>query len=222
MSIITEITPSPRRTGRFDVLADGRPFATLSLDQIERLHLHVGVLVSPMMREAVEREAQALATFDRAANLLALRARATGELRRALIRRGEPEPFVDAALERLTRLGLLDDAAFARQFVHAKATGAGHSTRRLRTELARRGVAREIADAAIVEVFADESIDREAIIDEVARKKLRTLGRFDPLTRRRRLYAFLARRGYDSDDIARVIRKLVTGEAESDVDRGEA
>ena len=89
------------------------------------------------------------------------------------------------------------------------------SRRRIGQELAKRGVSREISDEAIGAVFDEEGIDEAESIDRVARKKLRMLTKVDEATRRRRLYAFLARRGYDNDDITRVLRTLL---AQSDAD----
>jgi regulatory protein len=218
MTVITAITPSTKREGRFDLMADGRPLATLSLEAIERLGLTVGMALSEQSKAAVEHEVQTLRTYDRALNMLAFRARASRELRLALLKKGEPELYVDAALERLTSLGLLNDADYARQFARAKMTGPGLSKRRLQSELFRRGVARDVADAAIGEVLSDEAVDEDAIIEQVASKKLRTLSRLDPDTRRRRLYAFLARRGYEPDDIRRVLAKLLRDADESSPD----
>ena len=50
-------------------------------------------------------------------------------------------------------------------------------------------------------VFEEEGVDQRAVVEEAARRKLRSLLKLDPAVRRRRLYAFLARRGYDGDDI---------------------
>jgi regulatory protein len=151
-------------------------------------------------------------TYERALDMLDARSRAVDELRRLLIKKGEPAPDVDEAIERLQRAGLLDDANFARQYTRSKALGSGMSRRRLQQELARRGVARDVSDQAIDDVFADERIDEAASIERAARKKLRVLARVDDETRRRRLYAFLARRGFDIDDIQRVMRVLLDEE----------
>lgn len=153
-------------------------------------------------------------TYERALDMLEARARGVAELRRLLIRKGEPAVDVDAAIERLRASGLLDDANYARQLTRSKAIGAGLSRRRIQQELTKRGVAREISDEAIDDVFEEESIDEEASIERVARKKLRMLTKVDEPTRRRRLYGFLARRGYDSDDIQRVLQRLVGREAD--------
>ena len=141
--------------------------------------------------------------------MLEARSRGVVELRRLLIRKGEPETDVDAAIERLRASGLLDDANFARQLTRSKALGAGLARRRIAQELGKRGVAREVSAEAIDQVFDEEGVDEAASIERVARKKLRMLTKVDDATRKRRLYGFLARRGYDSDDIQRVLRVVL-------------
>ncbi len=152
-------------------------------------------------------------TYDRALDMLEARARGVAELRRLLLKKGEPAAEVDAAIERLVAGGLLDDANYARQLTRSKALGTGMSRRRIAQELARRGVARDVSDLAIDTVFAEELVDEGAAIQRVALKKLRVLGNLDAATQRRRLFGFLARRGYENDDIQRVLREMVASDA---------
>jgi regulatory protein len=212
---ITAISASARHAGRFEILVDGDVVATLSLDAIERLGLRIGVGYTDSLANRVTVEAAALHTFDRALAMLAARPRAARDLERMLVRKGEPAEHVAAAVERLISLGILDDAQFARQFIRAKIAGAGLSRRRLQSELWRRGVARDVIDAALAEVLVEDEVDEDAQIAQVAAKKLRTLRSADPATARRRLYAFLARRGYDGSAIRRVMDALpASGEVE--------
>lgn len=197
---ITAITPTSRRPGRFEILVEGKTYATLSLDAIERLNLAVGRSVADVEERIAAEEAQ-LKVYDRALNMLAFRGRASAELARALVRKGELREHVDRAVQRLQEQGLLDDAAFAQSFTRSKVLGAGQSRRRVQQDLARKGVARDVSDAAIDTVFQEEEVDQSAVVEEVARKKLRSLAKLAPEVRRRRLYGFLARRGYDSSDI---------------------
>jgi regulatory protein len=210
MAVVTGIVPSARKPGRFDVMVDGRHAATVSLDTIERLALTTGAAYEAV-RADVERDAALLATYDRALNMLALRARSSRELRRQLVRKGEPADRVDAAIQRLVAAGLVDDGAFARQFARSKVLGTGMSRRRIEEELGRRGVAREVGGDAVAAVFEEEAVDEAMVVEQVARKKLRSLVKLDRATRTRRLYAFLARRGYDSDKIRQAI-EAVTNE----------
>jgi regulatory protein len=204
MSVISGIVPATRHPGRFDLLVDGEPFAILSLDAIERLQLAVGRSVDGL-EERILREAAQIKVYDRALNMLAFRARSSSELARALVRKGEEKADVDRAVIRLQEQGLLDDAAFAKSYARAKVVGASQSRRRVQQGLAKKGVARDVSDAAIATVLEEEEVDQRAIVEVAARKKLRSLARLEPLVRRRRLYAFLARRGYDSDDIRSVM-----------------
>jgi Uncharacterized protein conserved in bacteria len=204
MPVITAITPSPRHPGRFAVLVDGTSHATLSLDAIERLGLVVGREVVGL-EPRIDAEAARLKVYDRAVNMLAFRARSSAELARSLVRKGESKELVELAIARLHEQGLLDDAAFAQSFTRTKVLGAQQSRRRVQQELARKGVARAVTDAAIATVFEEEGVDQREVVEQAARKKLRSLAKLEPLVRRRRLYAFLARRGYDADDIRRAM-----------------
>ena len=207
LPLITAITAHPRQPGRFDLLVDGLSVATLSLDAIERLRLVVGGSVAGR-EEVIAQEAAELRVFDRALTVLAFRARSAAELARSLIRKGEPRELVERAIDRLQVQGLLDDAAFAEAFTRAKVLGASHSRRRVQQELARKGVARAVTDAAIATVFEDEDVDQRAVVEQAARRKLRSLLTLEPTVRRRRLYAFLARRGYDGDDIRQAMETV--------------
>ena len=204
MSVITGIVAAPRHPGRFDVIVDGQPLATLSIDAIERMHLAVGRDVGALL-EQITLAASELRVYDRALNILAFRARSSAELKRALVRKGEEASLVERAILRLQEQGILNDAAFAQSFTRAKVVGASQSRRRVQQELARKGVSRTVSDAAIDLVFEEEGVDASAIVLAAARKKMRSLRAFEPAVQRRRLYGFLARRGYDGEDIRRAM-----------------
>jgi regulatory protein len=218
VSLITAITPTPRHPGRFEVLVDGKSYATLSLDALERLQLAVGRSIVGA-EDRIATEAAQLKVYDRALNMLACRARSSAELARSLVRKGETKELADRAVARLQEQGLLDDAAFAQSFTRAKVLGAKQSKRRVQQDLARKGVSRSVSDAAIATVFEDEGVDQREVVEQAARKKLRSLTKLDGVVRRRRLYAFLARRGYDGEDIRRAMESVgeeLKGEATTD------
>ena len=212
---VSAISACARHPGRFEIFVDGAVAATLSHDGIERLGVRIGVPFTPALANRVAVEAASLHTFDRALAMLAARPRAARDLERMLVRKGEPVEHVASAIARLVALGALDDAQFARQFIRGKIAGAGLSRRRLQSELWRRGVTRDVIDAALAEVLVEDEVDEDAQIAQVAAKKLRTLHSLDATTKRRRLYAFLARRGYDGSAIRRVIDEL-SGESEGE------
>ena len=72
---------------------------------------------------------------------LTVRARTRAELARALARKNVPEEVADSVLDRLTEVGLIDDAVFARDWLAAGARRQ-RSRRVLLGELAEKGVDR--------------------------------------------------------------------------------
>lgn len=209
MAIVTGIVASPRKEGRFDLMLDGKDRGLVSLELIDRYQLRIGVELDEARRAEIDEGIATLATYDRALNMLAANPRSERELRRRLVQKGEPEARVDAALARLVASGVVNDETFARQFTRSRVLGRGASRRRVRDELFKRGVSGQAAAQAIAEVFEDEQVDETALVEAAARKKLRGLGSVDEVTRRRRLYAFLMRRGYDSAQIRDAIVRVV-------------
>ena len=218
MPRVTALTAVPKQLGRVAIEVDGAAHGVVFVETVMSLALSVGAEVDSATLGAIAYAAAAIRTYERALRLLAARGRSVRELRRRLLAAKEPEEHVAAALERLQAVGALSDEDYARQVARSQMVGRGYAPRRLSQELARRGVARDVADRAIAVVMAEDAapgsfgaetgVDLSETIERLARKKLRGLESLDAETRSRRLYAFLARRGYESDDIRRVLATL--------------
>ena len=205
---VTGIVASHRAPGRFTVMVDDSAAHTLGLASIERLGLFVGA-TTVGREELIAREEGILRTYDRAVMMLAARGRAAKDLERQLVRKGEPAEFARLAVERLASEGFVDDESYARSFVRSKSSGAGLARRRLQQELGRKGVERTVADEAIAEVFEQDSVDEVETAIALATKRLHAVRNADPQTQSRRIYSFLARRGYPPDVVSQVIARVL-------------
>jgi regulatory protein len=194
--VITAVIPEARREGRLAVLVDGQPAAIVSLDDIERLNLHVGATIDPAALSEADADC---ALYDRALRLLAARSRSAAEIRRRLRRDGAVADRIERVIGTLVSRGFLDDAAHARAVTRSRVRSRAASSRRIEQELRRQGVASDVATEAINEVFADEAVDESAVALAVARKRAALLADLPAPVQRRRLYGFLARRGYSPD-----------------------
>lgn len=140
--------------------------------------------------------------------LLAVRARSRAELAQRLAAKGFTAEVTDRALDRLTEVGLIDDAAFAEQWVHSRHTFSGKGKQALAQELRRKGVAPADAAPALDAITCDDEADRAA---ELVRRKLRTLPRnLDRDKALRRLVGMLARRGYPQSTAFAVVKAELT------------
>ena len=147
--------------------------------------------------------------YNYALNLLGARPYSTSALRKKLIQREYEAADADDAIRRLVDNGLLDDRKFAEQFARSKIVTTGASKRRVQQDLYRKGIKGALATTAIASVIEQEEIDPGAVIERVAKKKLAQLGDLEPIVIRRRLFAFLARRGYELDEIKAVVARLI-------------
>jgi len=146
--------------------------------------------------------------YNYALSLLAARPYSSSALRRKLGQKEYEAADADDAIRRLLDNGLLNDAKYAEQFARSKMLSTGASKRRLTQELYRKGIKADVATQAIANVVEQDEIDPAAVIERVAKKKLAQLGDLEPVILRRRLFGFLARRGYDLDEIKRVVSLL--------------
>ena len=146
--------------------------------------------------------------YNYALSLLAARPYASSALRRKLIQKEYPAADADDVIRRLLDNGLLNDAKFAEQYARSKMQSTGASKRRLTQDLYRKGIKGDVATEAIANVVAQDEIDPTIVIERVARKRLGQLGDLEPVVLRRRLFGFLARRGYDLDEIKGVLARL--------------
>jgi len=141
--------------------------------------------------------------------LLTDRARTRQELAQALRRKGVPDASAHTVLERFDDVGLIDDGAFAEQWVHSRHTVHGLGRRALAAELRRKGVADEVAGEVLAGVD-DESEEWRA--RELVERKLRNL-RTDTDGQRaavgRKLVGMLARKGYGGGVAYRVVREAL-------------
>lgn len=131
-----------------------------------------------------------------AALLRKLRARSLSvqEARTALGGRGLSREQIDEILAETVRLGYLDDRALAEQLVHAGQDRRGQGRQAIGQTLAKRGVPRDVADAALAEL-PDDDMERAL---EFARRKAGGIGGRDAQAELRRLAGQLSRRGYPS------------------------
>jgi regulatory protein len=132
------------------------------------------------------------------------RARTRQELATKLAQRDVPDEVATRLLDRFEEVGLVDDAAFAREWVQQRQSGRGLARRALGQELRRKGIEDEVVRDTLDEV--DPEAEEEAA-RHLVRQKLRSVGSLDRERATRRLVGMLARKGHASGVAYRVVRE---------------
>ncbi|UVE95593.1 regulatory protein RecX [Dietzia sp. B32] len=184
----------------------GRPGGALGAEELRTAIAAVEARPSsssdlpPLAPEAHEAASSAL-------RLLRHRPRSEHELRGRLLEKEHSADAVDEALDRVRAWGLLNDADFAEEWVRGRRKRRGRSRGALERELRDKGVAESHIARAVGGI--DESDDRrqaaELVRGRLDRRPAEALSGPDVQGERRRLIAFLARRGYPTGLAMKVV-----------------
>jgi len=208
VSALTAIAPDPRRPGYRLVEVNRGRFASLPAEALETAGLQAGQDLSPQMLEFLHELADVEAAYRAALRALAARGRGRGDLERRLIRKQHPPHAVARALERLSEQGLLDDVRFASEYVARRATS-GRGPARLVRDLLAQGIDRRTAETVVATVLVEEGIDPERTLRSVAEARAAQLNGLPLVTRRRRLLAYLTRRGYPGAMVRDLVEEVL-------------
>ena len=134
---------------------------------------------------------------ERALAMLDRRDYSRAELLKKLVEKGEDEMEAAAAVERLAELGFVDDARYAPIIVRHYAAK-GYGPQRVRQELQRRGIPKELWDEAM-ELMPEQ----DDTIDRLLRSRLKS--EFPDRAELKKAQDFLLRKGYGWEEIKSAI-----------------
>lgn len=200
------VSPHAPQVCRIDL--EPRGTLRLDADTARALGLAAGTevdadLAAHLLQAAGRHEARVIAL-----RLLQRRLRSRAEMEAALRRRGVTTDAILAVVGDLVRSGWLDDARFARAWVSDRLALRPAGRRRLRAELLARGIEPALADEVLAEAVSPEH--EEAQVAALASRRLTRLRGQPAKVQRRRLVAWLQRRGYPAATVARAVRALLT------------
>jgi regulatory protein len=204
---ITGLEADPGRPGSFRVLVDGRPYCTVHEAAVRASGLAVGAEWDAAHMQSAGQAADEEGAWRTLLKALERRSFSVGEIRRRLRQKGHPPEAVDYAIRRAEGLRLLDDAAFALQFVESRASR-GRGPSRLRQDLRLLSVPDPLIDAALRAQWPEP----EAALDlaaSLAARRIRQLGSIPRDAKRRRLLGYLARRGFSGSRVAELVRRVL-------------
>ncbi len=139
---------------------------------------------------------------DYALSMLERSDRTEQELRRKLHERGYIQEEIDEAIDFLKSYYYVNDAAYAGKYT--RACSSRKSIRQIRFELERKGVDRELIDAAL----EDTEVDEKAQIREFLLKKGYHSGESMDAASCRKLVGTLSRKGFSYEAIRSVMSRM--------------
>lgn len=216
---ITSIKAAPKKPGQVIVRVGTARVATLAVEQAVALGLSPGQPWTAALAARVAEAGARHAAFIDATRMLARRLLSTAQLLRKLALKDHSPANARAVADDLANRGLLDDARFAAAFSRTQLRARPTGRRLIEAKLARAGVPRDTARAALNETLADAPDPLTQATDMARRKADRARPDTDPMKLNRRLLGMLARRGYDPDVCLAAVRAATAGRPASTAPR---
>ena len=136
---------------------------------------------------------------------LKIRERSVEEMREKLTLKNVPKSFIGLTIEYLIDKKFLDDRSFAKNWIRYR-QARPFGPRRIRLELRQKGIAEELITQELGEAF--EGFNQQEVVAELALRRASRYRDEDPIKRKKKVFDFLARRGFSLDMIKRAIKNI--------------
>ncbi len=205
MPVITSITPQKRRTRRYSIYVDNEFFLGLDEEVLYHARLKEGQEIDPKdLKELVVREDYSRAR-QYVLNLLSRRLYTCHEIRAKLTQKGYETFITEKLIADLESKKLLNDSEFAQSWIEDRIAHRPRGPVVLRQELLRKGIDRELITELLKSL---QSTDDQMILAEKAllKKKMYSKER-DPRVRKRKIYQYLAQKGFSPEVIQETVHR---------------
>ena len=133
--------------------------------------------------------------------------RSSGDALRLMKRWGVADDAARKVLSKLQADRFIDDARYAEAFVRDKLNLSGWGVYKIKSALRTKGVSKDIIDEVIAPMI--EATDMKERLEDIMKRKLRTLKYSSTYDAKNKLIRFAASRGYELDEAIECASKII-------------
>jgi regulatory protein len=136
---------------------------------------------------------------------LKYRPRTENEIIKKLCEKGFADDLVQQTIEYFKKIGSINDRQFTAIWIQSRLKRP-LGIHRIRLELKEKGIGDDIISNALAHA-TDDYCEHTAVAD-LAKRRIRQYRHLNALTTKRRLYAYLIRRGFSNDAVIKTLKEL--------------
>ena len=198
--VVTELRQGVKNPNRVNVFIDGKYEFSLDVTQVVEYKLKKGMKLTAEQVVEYKKASEYGKLYQRTLEWVLTRPRSEREtrdyLRKKIYDKKLDNNYTEKIIEKLKLKKYLDDEKFAEWYVENRFVKKGVSIKRLKMELVKKGIKRELAEAAINKIGRDD----EAEIKKIIAKKR---AKYDD----DKLISYLVRQGFDYHLAQTVVRE---------------
>ena len=203
---ISKITPQKKNGNRFSIFINEVFAIGISMDTLIEFNLSKGMYISEQLLVEITNSEYVNKVREYLIGLLSRRDHARNELRDKARKKDFPSEIVEQILDELTEKKYLNNLLFAKKFTRDKFEFNKWGKNKIRTELYKIGISESDINIALQEISLNDATDKiQTLVKKNKRKFLRT----EPIKRKKKIFDFLLRKGYDSNNIIKQMPTLL-------------
>ncbi len=210
---VSDIREAVRDKNRVNVYIDDKFFCSLDIAQVVDLHVKIGRELNNEELEELKRASDFSKFYNRALEFTLMRPHSSKEVRdylkrktldrkvrvknqktgeyKTVLKQGYDQSLVEPVYKRLEERGYIDDRRFAETWVENRNITKGSSLKKLRLELAQKGISQSVIEEVLAETDRDDVAELRKIIARKAKK----------YPDEQKLIQYLMRQGFNYSDI---------------------
>lgn len=218
MPKVTSVEPQKKNPYRYNIFLDGQFAFGADEDTVVNFRLVVGKQIDPKDLEAILFETQIGKLMERMYNLFSIRIRSEKEIRNYLRnlsfkRKTKDQEEVselvrETVINKLKQKNLIDDFEFAKTWVNSRGKKKGASA--LKAELFKKGISKEIIDAALNDILPE---DQATVATHLIEKRLTRWKSLTAFDKKRKALEFLVRHGFSYEVAKQVTQQLISSDS---------
>lgn len=136
---------------------------------------------------------------------LSIRNHSSFEIKLKLLKKNFAKELIDIAVKELIDNAFINDRNYALQYLEEKIAKGKSGPNKIKSELIKRGISREIIKEIFTQIDTSYSLDTAL---KLALKKIKTLKEKDTTKSKQKIFLFLHSKGFDTEVISNVLSKL--------------
>ncbi len=205
-SSISEIKVQKKNSTRFSLFVDNQFLVGVSDSTLSKLNLRIGsTITSDLLKDILQKE-NYWAIKEYCIRLLGRRDHARNELKVKARKKGFSLAEIENVLDELSQKNYINNASFAKKFARDKFKFNKWGANKIRIELIKKSIPEKDIQTALSEIPISDQIES---IKKLVIKNKRNFLRAEPFKRKKKIFDFLLRKGYDSNTILKEMTTLL-------------
>jgi regulatory protein len=207
---ITQISQAVKNSERVNIYLNGKLWIGLSKNDLLSLRLVTDQEITELEKGEIEKTALDSHLIARVINLIQLRPRSSGEIKDYLVyKKSIPAQEAESVIAYLQDKGYISDEKFAQWYIDYKLTSGVNGINKIKMTLMMKKVDKKIIDEIIERLYSSDDFksDQAVIIEEYAKKIIKTIKAKDAYDLKSKLTQRLMARGFKYSDIKEVLKQ---------------